>query len=255
MKILGFVPARMAASRFPGKPLHKIAGRPMVEHVFLRAQLFSDWDDLYLTTCDDEIFQFGLQNGFKSIMTRDDHVRCLDRVAEAVSLCDQNVGDDDVIVCVQGDEPMLHPEMIENVVKPLLNDANINGTVLSMEIVDEEQFLNPDIVKLVFNSNYEILYTSRSPIPHCPNGFDKSIGIFRVGGIFAFRWKYLQEFVQMGEGRLEKLESCDSNRFLDSKKRQYAAVFKNVPYFSVDSPEDVIAVENGIKNDPLWGKY
>ena len=130
-----------------------------------------------------------------------------DRVAEAVSLCDQNVDDSDIIVCVQGDEPMLHPDMIENVVKPLLDDTNINGTVLSMGNCDEEQFLNPDIVKLVFNSNFEILYTSRSPIPHCPNGFDKSIGIYRVGGIFAFRWKYLQEFVQMGEGRLREIRN------------------------------------------------
>src|ERR1700683_4620761 len=116
MKIVGVIPARMAASRFPGKPLFLIHGRPMLEHVYLRARMYTAWDRLVLATCDDEIGQFATAKGFPFVMTGAHHTRALDRVAEAVERLGEAVGDGDVVVVVQGDEHMLQTVIINSVV-------------------------------------------------------------------------------------------------------------------------------------------
>src|SRR2546423_3224534 len=119
MKTIGIIPARMAASRFPGKPLYPIHGRPMVEHVYLRARMYGKWDRLVLATCDQEIARFAQENGIPLVMTGSHHTRALDRVAEAVEVLDESVAENDLIVCVQGDEPMMRPDMIDAVLAPL----------------------------------------------------------------------------------------------------------------------------------------
>jgi 3-deoxy-manno-octulosonate cytidylyltransferase (CMP-KDO synthetase) len=254
MKVIGVVPARMASSRFPGKPLKPIAGRPMVEHCFRRAALYAKWDGLYLATCDAEIESFGKSKGFTVIMTADTHTRALDRVAEAARTCGLALTDSDVVVCVQADEPMLGPDIIEAVLKPFQADPNVQGTLLSVPIIDEAQYRNPDIVKLVHDRNGDILYTSRSPIPWCKT-FSPELGALRIGGIFGFRYKLLEIFRQMPESPLEIAEACDSNRLCDNGYRQRIAPIPYRPYFSVDSPADLALVEKHIRDDPWWGKY
>ena len=164
-KIFGFVPARMAASRFPGKPLHEIAGRPLLEHCYLRARLYERWDGLWVCTCDDDIRALTEANGYPVIMTADTHTRALDRVAEAAEICGDGVADGDIVVCVQGDEPLLGPDMIEAVIKPFDDDPAVEGTMLAVPITDKETFVNKDTVKLVHAANGDVLYTSRAPIP------------------------------------------------------------------------------------------
>ena len=254
MKIIGVVPARMAASRFPGKPLHPICGRPMVEHVFCRASMFSKWDGLYLATCDQEIFDFGKSLGWPALMTSDRHTRALDRVAEAAGKCGQRLEENDVVVCVQGDEPMLHPDMIAAVIRPLEEDRQVYCTVLSIAIADEEQFRNPDIVKVIHDIKGDVLYTSRLPVPYCMK-FSLALGARRIGGIFAFRWHFLKTFTGLPESPLELAESCESNRILDNGYHQRMAPYPYKPIFSIDSPADVHQVERHMKNDPLWGLY
>ena len=254
MKIVGVVPARMAASRFPGKPLYPICGRPMVEHVFCRAAMFSKWDGLYLATCDSEIFNFGKSKGWPVLMTSDCHTRALDRVAEAAGKCGQRLEENDVVVCVQGDEPMLHPDMIAAVIRPLEEDNQISCTVLSIAIADESQFKNPDIVKIVHDTKGDVLYTSRLPIPYCKK-FSLELGARRIGGIFAFRWYFLKIFTGLLESPLELAESCDSNRILDNGYHQRIAPYPYKPVFSIDSPADVHQVEQCMREDPLWGSY
>lgn len=253
VKILGFVPARMAASRFPGKPLHPIAGRPMLEHCYLRAKLYDRWDGLFITTCDDEIQSFAEDKGYPVIMTADTHTRALDRVAEAAEKCG-NVADNDIVVCVQGDEPLLGPDMIEAVIKPFDEDPSVEGTLLSVPIPDEETFLNPDMVKLVHDLKGDVLYTSRAPIPYAKE-FPPHMGAKRVGGIFGFRWHFLKWFTGLPESPLEIAEACDSNRICDNGRRQRIAPAPERPYASVDSPEDVARVETVIETEALWGKY
>lgn len=254
MKIYGIVPARMASSRFPGKPLFPIYGRAMIEHVFLRAKLFERWDGLFLATCDEEIASFGRAKNFPVVMTANTHVRCLDRVAEAISKSINPIAEDDIIVCVQGDEPMLHPGMITTVVKPIEENHDVHCTMLAMPIIDEEQFKNPDTVKIIHDMKGDMLYTSRSPVPYCQT-FSPDLGAKRVSGIFAFKWHYLKKFNQLPESRLELQESCDSNRLIDHGFKQRIAPYPYQPYFSVDSPSDIQMVESHIKNDKLWGHY
>jgi 3-deoxy-manno-octulosonate cytidylyltransferase (CMP-KDO synthetase) len=254
MKTIGVVPARMASSRFPGKPLHKICGMPMVEHVYRRAALFGKWDGFYLATCDPEIAALGKEKGWPTVMTSDRHTRALDRVAEAAEKCGQRLEANDVVVCVQGDEPMLQPDMIAAVIQPLTRDPEALCTVLAMHIVDEELWRNPDTVKIIHDIKGNVLYTSRSPVPWTKK-FSPDLGARRIYGIFAFRWHFLKTFTAMPESPLEIQESCDSNRILDNGYRQRIAPYPFVPSFSVDSPSDTKLVETHIRNDAWWGKY
>ncbi len=253
-KIIGVVPARMGSSRFPGKPLHPICGRPMIEHVFCRAQLFERWNSLLLATCDQEIAEFSEAKGFPVIMTSDKHTRCLDRVAEAIENSDEPVNDDDLVVCVQGDEPMLHPDMIAAAIKPLEESSEVNCTVLAMDIGSEQQFLNPDTVKVIHDMKGDVLYTSRSPIPHCEQ-FSSELGARRIYGILAFRWHFLKTFNQLSESPLELKEACDSNRIMDHGYRQRIAPYPYQKSFSVDNPKDIVLVEQNMMQDALWGCY
>ncbi len=244
----------MAASRFPGKPLHDIAGRPLLEHCYLRAKLYDRWDGLFICTCDEEIRAFAEAKGYPVLMTADTHTRALDRVAEAAEICGQPVADDDIVVCVQGDEPLLGPDMIEAVIKPFDDDADVEGTLLAVPIPDEETFLNPDMVKLVHDLKGDVMFTSRAPIPYT-NEFSPDMGAKRVGGIFGFRWHMLKWFTGLPESPLEIAEACDSNRIYDNARRQRIAPAPARPYLSVDSPEDAARVEEVIRDDILWGRY
>ncbi|TAN55584.1 MAG: 3-deoxy-manno-octulosonate cytidylyltransferase, partial [Magnetospirillum sp.] len=202
-KIVGLVPARMAASRFPGKPLFPLCGRPMLDHCFARARLFPRWDALAICTCDDEIKAFAESKGWPVIWTRNTHTRALDRVAEAAGKCGVALADDDIVVCVQGDEPMLHPDMIKAVVEPFDDDPSVRGTMLGVHITDETMWRNPDIVKIAHDLRGNVLYTSRSPIPYA-KAFGPELEARRVGGIFGFRWEALRWFTETPESPLEK---------------------------------------------------
>lgn len=244
----------MAASRFPGKPLHPILGRPMIEHCYRRAALYPVWDHLALATCDREIEEFAESAEINCVMTGNHHVRALDRVADGAAKIVKNIASDDIVVCVQGDEPLLGPDMIEAVVQPLLDDTDVEGTMLAVPILDEATFLNPDIVKLVHDKNGDIVYTSRSPIPYGKE-FSPELGAKRVGGIFGFRWQFLKWFTETPESPLETLEACDSNRILDNGRKQRMAPAPERPYVSVDSPSDIALAEAAMSLDPLFEQY
>jgi len=253
-RILGFIPVRMASSRFPGKPLYPILGMPMVEHVLRRAQMFKKWDGLFLTTCDEELRELGESLGIPVIMTSNKHTRALDRVAEAVTKCRLNVENDDIVLNVQGDEPMMRPDMIDVTIQPIVGDTVVLGTILAMQIIDEDQYRDPNTLKIIHSKKGDILYTSRSPVPFCEQ-FTPEIGARRIYGIFGFRWHFLRKFTEMPESPLELLESCDSNRYYDNGFTQRIAPYPFIESFSVDVPEDVDKVEEYMRNDPLWGKY
>ena len=254
-KIIGFIPARMAASRFPGKPLKKILKIPLIEHVMIRSSFYKKWDDLLVTTCDNEIRKFAESKNFQVVMTSNKHNRALDRVAEAVTKLKYKVALKDIIVCVQGDEPLLSPKMIKCVVDPILKNKNVPATVLALKINDRDMWQNKDIVKIIHNNEGKILYTSRVPVPYLKDGFDNNINLKRIGGIFAFRWKYLKEFVNFPETFLEKIEACDSNRVLDMNFSQYIAPYNAKHSYSVDSPQDIKTVEKLLRKDDLFKKY
>ena len=253
-KIIGIVPARMQASRFPGKPLFPILGRSLVEHVYQRAKQFDRFDGLFLATCDQEIADAAAGFGAPVIMTSDKHTRALDRVAEAAEKCGIELAPDDIVINVQGDEPMMEPGMIEASYQPLLEDPKADCTLLAMDIRDEETYLDPNALKVVWNLKGDVLYTSRSPIPYCKE-FSPELGAVRIYGIFAFRWHFLQTFTAMEESPLELAEACDSNRVMDNGYKQKIAPYPWCPSYSVDTPEDAARVEQHLDEDPLWGTY
>ncbi len=253
-KIIGLIPARMAASRFPGKPLFPIFGRPMIEHVFERARQFGRWDVLAICTCDEEIRAFAESKGYPVIMTADTHTRALDRVAEATTKCGIAVSDNDIVLNVQGDEPMMHPAMITATIQPMEEHAHVRGTMLAMDIVDEAQFRNPDTLKIIHDLSGRVLYTSRQPIPHCKQ-FGPELEAKRIYGIFGFRWEFLKLFTQLPPSPLEIKEACDSNRLYDHGFHQHIAPYPFCPSYSVDSPHDIGIVEAAMAKDPLWGSY
>ena len=253
-KIIGVVPVRMDSSRFPGKPLFNIAGMPMLEHVWHRAKMYKKWDKLILATCDVEIKEFADSKNIPCIMTSDKHERALDRVAEAIENSDFEINEDDIVLNVQGDEPMLRPDMISATVKPMIDNADVNGVVLSMPIIDEAQFNDPNTLKTIHNIKGDILYTSRAPIPYCKE-WSLDIDAKRIYGIFGLRWGFLRKFTKMPESPLELVESCDSNRLYDNGLTQRVAQYPYVDSFAVDTPEDAKKVEAHIKADPYWRKY
>ena len=253
-KIIGVIPVRMGSSRFPGKPLFLIAGMPMLEHVWHRAIMYQKWDELFLATCDSEIKEFADSKNIPCIMTSNKHVRALDRVAEAIEKSDFKISENDIVLNVQGDEPMMRPDMISATVQPMLDNEEVNGVVLSMPIVDEEQFNDPNTLKIIHNIKGDILYTSRAPIPYCKE-WPLDVGAKRIYGIFGFRWGFLKKFTQIPESPLEIVESCDSNRLYDNGLTQRVALYPYVDSFAVDIPEDAKKVEKYIKSDPLWSKY
>jgi len=252
-KIFGFIPARMAATRFPDKPLKKILGIPMIEHVYERSKLFKKWQNLFLTTCDNEIKKFCFTKKIPIVMTSKKHKRCLDRVYEAASKV-KEIKNNDVVVCVQGDEPMMRPEMIENVLKPLYKNKKINATVLAMDIIDESQFRDKNTVKIVHKISGEVLYNSRSPIPHTEN-FSRKTQAKRIYGIFAFKWHALKKFYSNNSSFLEISESCDTNRICENYGGQFIAKQKYVDSFSVDTKKDLKKVENYLKKSKQNYKY
>lgn len=252
-KIIGIIPARMGSSRFPGKPLHAICGMPMIEHVYRRASQFSDWHELVFSTCDDEIAAFVRSIGAPVIRTASTHERALDRVAETAEKLGY-VDDNDIVINVQGDEPMMQSAMIAELVKPILHEQDVNASLLAMPIIDEKQFFDPNILKIVHNLKGDILYTSRASIPHCEK-FTADLNVHRIYGLFAFRYHLLKTFTQLKPSPLELNEACDSNRLYDYGYTQRMVSFPYVDSFSVDTPEDLQKVELYMAQDPTYKTY
>ena len=253
-KIIGIIPARMKASRFPGKPLKKILNFTMLEHVYMRANFFPFWSLLIVATCDKEIFDFCKIKKIPCIMTSSKHIRGLDRVHEAAQKIKISLSNNDIVVCVQGDEPLLTSHMIQKTIEPILLKKNVLGAALAMDIIHKEQFYDKNTVKIVHNLNGEVLYTSRAPIPYCEK-FSKKIKAKRFGGIFAFRWEFLKKFYKTEESFLEKVEACDSNRICDNGGGQFIAEYPFKPFFSVDCPKDIKNVIKHMKKDKIYKRY
>ncbi|MFH0887310.1 MAG: 3-deoxy-manno-octulosonate cytidylyltransferase [bacterium] len=246
-RLVVVIPARMAASRFPGKPLAKILDLPLVEHVRRRVQLSDVVDDVYVATCDQEIMDEVKGFGGQAIMTANTHERCTDRVEEAV----KNIKAD-IVVIVQGDEPLFMPEVVAHIAQPLIDDDTIQCTSLLSEIKNKEDLKDIDIVKAVVSSNNDVLYFSRSPIPYfrveapCP--------MYRQTGISAFTKDFLIKFTNMAPTPLEVVESVDFLRILQHGHKIRGVVISQET-FGVDRPDDVGVIENVLRKDKVQRDY
>ncbi len=249
LKIVAIITARMGSSRFPGKPLAPILGMPMVEHVRRRVAMCEVLDEVYVATCDREIYDSTVSFGGKAVMTSDVHQRASDRVAEVAKDMEA-----DVFVLVQGDEPMTVPEMIERAVEPMLKDHTIGCVNLSKRITSEREWNDPNTIKVVTDINGEALYFSRQPIPADRIlGWDK-IPLFKQVCIIPFRRETILSYAALPPTELEKSESVDMMRFLEHgmKVRMVETEFDT---FAVDTPEDLARVENMMREDELTRSY
>ena len=251
---IAIIPARMASTRFPGKPLAKIRGVPMLGHCYFRTKMSDSLEDVFIATCDEEIRQYALSIGAPCIMTADTHDRATDRIAEAMLKIEQKTKVlHEIVVLVQGDEPMLHPEMIDVTVKALEMDPNLNVSNGYAKIATKEEFEDPNEVKVVIDNDSNALYFSREPIPSRKK-WDGEVPMYKQVCIIPFRRDYLIEFNKLSQTRLEKIESIDMLRVLETGGQvKMVEVFNQS--LSVDTIKDLGRVVDLMEGDVLMGSY
>jgi len=241
MKILALIPARMGSSRFPGKPMAVIMGKPMIGHVYDRIAKSPLIDLTAVATCDQEIFEYIESIGGIAVMTSDKHERASDRCAEALLKLEKaNNTKYDIVVMVQGDEPMTHTDMITEAVQPLLDDAKIQVVNLMGKINDMAEFEDRNCIKVVVDLESNALYFSREPIPtRCKVN---KIPMGKQVCIIPFRRDFLLEYLQLEPTPLEIAESVDMMRILEHGYKVRMVPTKHNTQ-SVDTPEDLKKVE------------
>ncbi|OYU31556.1 MAG: 3-deoxy-manno-octulosonate cytidylyltransferase [Comamonadaceae bacterium PBBC2] len=237
------IPARMASSRLPNKPLADIAGLPMVVRVAQRALLSKA--SLVVVAADDErIVQACQAHGIQALLTRQDHVSGSDRLAEACELL--NLADDAVVVNVQGDEPLIHPGLINDVADLLMQRPEASMSTAAHAIAQLEEFTNPNVVKVVLDARQMALYFSRAPIPwwrdgQAPGGFKglPNPAPLRHVGIYGYRAGFLRLFPQLPPAPVESMESLEQLRAMWHGHRIAVHITDEAPGPGVDTPEDL----------------
>jgi len=244
----------MNSSRFPGKPLALICGIPMIGHVLIRSKSCELLDEVYVATPDEEIREYIQKIGGNVIMTADSHERASDRCAEALLKIEKETnGEVDVLVMVQGDEPLLHPEMIQEAVDPILQDPSILVTNLLGELTTVEEHTDVNEVKVVVDQFFNALYFSREPIPSQWKTGDDAPKYKQVC-IIPFQRDFLLKFTELTPTPLEIIESIDMLRVLE-----HGFKVRMVPtrhqVFSVDTQKDLEKVSRVMSEDPLYEEY
>ncbi len=248
-KIIAMIPARMASTRYPGKPLIDICGRSMLEHVWQRVRLNSKIDRIYVATCDEEIKLSAEKFGAHVIMTSDKHERCTDRIAEASEKLYKSGDQYDIVVNIQGDEPLLNPEAIDLLVEPFFNDDKVKCVNLIEKLVEESDINDPNNVKAIFDQNHNALYFSRLPIP---NGSD--FPHFKQLGVYALTKQMALQYSKMEQTPLEIAESDDMLRFVENGI-QVKVVLSPYETIGVDTIQDHEKAIHLMKNDPIYLRY
>jgi 3-deoxy-manno-octulosonate cytidylyltransferase (CMP-KDO synthetase) len=236
------IPARMASSRYPGKPLVPILGLPMVEHVRRRTLMADGIDHVVVATCDDAILAAVKTAGGEAVMTKDTHERCTDRVQEAMLALPG-----DIVAMVQGDEPLLMPDAVRRVTQPLLDDDTLECTNLLSPLESKDDLGNSNIVKAVCDRAGNVMFLTRAAVPYFRANVD--VPVYRQTGIMGFRTSFLHRFSSLPETPLERAESVDMLRALEHGVRIRGVV---APYvtFGVDRPTDVPIAERYLSTDP-----
>jgi len=247
MDIYAFIPARYQSSRFPGKPLAMISGKPMIQHTYERALACSELSAVYVATDDDRIRECVEGFGGNALMTLSTHVSGTDRIAEAARKI--GVKNGDLVVNIQGDQPAFHPRVVSAMIEPLMADASIPMGTLKCRIRDHKDIANPNHVKVVTDKNGFALYFSRCPIPFCRDA-DPGQVHYKHLGFYCFRMQFLLEFTALPEARLEMLEKLEQLRALENgyKISVSESLYDSI---EVDVPSDVGAIEEFLKSNPL----
>ena len=239
MKIIAFIPVRYDSTRFPGKALALIAGLPMIQHVHKCAVSCPEVSEVFVVTDDERIYKCVHDFGGKAVMTKKEHPSGTDRIAEAAQQFD--LSEDDLIINIQGDQPIFQPSVISHLINPFLEDRDIPMGTLKYKFTDESEVENTNYVKVVTDKNGFALFFSRSPIPFFRNS--KSVRVlYKHLGFYGYRMDFLAKFASLPVGRLESAEKLEQLRALEYGFRIKVA---ESPFDSVevDTPEDIKKVE------------
>jgi len=246
MNILALIPARMGSSRFPGKPMAKILGKPMIGHVYERVVQCNLLTKVVVATCDNKIAEYINSIGGQAVMTSDQHERASDRCAEALNYLEKEDGIQyDIIVMVQGDEPMTHPNMISEAVTPMLDDPEILVSNLLGDIENIEEFEDRNCIKVVCDQQSNAIYFSREPIPTRSKG--GNIPMKKQVCVIPFTRAFLLEYTELSPTPLEIVESIDMMRVLECGMKVKMVPTKHQTY-AVDTIEDLNKVEKLMKD-------
>jgi len=234
MKVLCIIPARYASTRLPGKPLRDIAGKPMIVRVYERATGAQRVHEVVVATDDERIRAAVEEHGGNAVMTRADHATGTDRLAEVAA----QRPDCDLIINVQGDEPLIDPAVIDALVAPFEHDTALMMATAKTEITDAAEMENPNNVKVVADHTGNALYFSRARIPYARNAGAK---VYKHIGIYAYRRDFLLAYAKMAQTELECSESLEQLRALENGYR-IRVVETDAVFIGVDTEEDLAAV-------------
>jgi len=255
MRILGIIPARMASSRFPGKPMALIHGMPMIGHCYLRSKLCKLLTECCVATPDKEIYDYISSIDGKAIMTSHKHIMCNDRVIEAVNYIEnKNQFKYDIIVNIQGDLPMIFPDMIVELTKPLILDNRVNCVTMADRVMNLEEFNDPNRAKVIFDLNNDIIFLTREPVPSIKKGktdFDK----FKHVAIRAYRRNIFSKIEKLKKMTpLEEIEGIDELRLIENNIKMRVVFTKRITE-TVDTIDDLQKVIKMMEKDPLINNY
>lgn len=237
-KIFGIIPARFGSTRFPGKPLALILGKPMIQHTYESASRSKLLKDLIVATDDRGIFETVKSFGGKCMMTSKDHPTGTDRLIEVASSLEPN----SIIVNIQGDEPDIDPDLIDGVIQLKLNHRDWEMTTGACPITELSERTDPNRVKVVFTKDNKALYFSRSLIPSL---FKKEIPVYKHLGIYCYERDVLLSYNKLPQSELEVSESLEQLRALEAGLSIGVYVTQK-PSLSVDVPEDISLVEQAL---------
>ena len=246
--VVAVIPARMGSSRFPGKPIAPILGHPMIYHVWQRARLSGVVDRIIVATCDDEIRRVAEAFGAEVMITSSTHQRSNDRVAEVAGSVDCKV-----ILNVQGDEPLVHPQLIVDVVRELDDNPSFQCVNPIATLTTEEERQSPNTVKVICNLRGRVVYFSRYPIPSALVN-PRNVPVMRQVPILGFRPDFCIELTTLRPGPLELQEGIDLLRAIDHDLPIHA-METEFQTFGVDTEEDRKIVEARMRNDPIYKMY
>ncbi len=245
MQVVAIIPARYQSNRFPGKPLAPIAGKPMIQHVVERAKRVAVLSRVVVATDDQRIAEAVASFGAEYVMTRSDHVSGTDRLAEAAELL--SISEQDIIVNIQGDQPLFSQEVIGQVAAPLLDDPALPMSTLIYKIIRTEEINDPNHVKTVFDRDQYALYFSRSAIPFQRNPAEGPPTYYKHLGFYAYRKGFLLSFVALPEGEWERFEKLEQLRALEYGYK-IKVVLTEYDSVEVDTPDELARVEQLLRD-------
>ena len=238
MKVIGVIPARFNSTRFPGKVLANLRGKPIIQHVYERAKKAKRLDEILIATDYERVFKVAEKFGAKVVMTSKEHLTGTDRVSEAVKKLKA-----EIVINIQADAPLINPLMIDKVAEVLLDDSNLIMATLMKRIEKKGELCNPNIVKVVTDSQGFALYFSRSPIPYAKNNFIS----YKHIGAYGYRRKFLLIFVQLSRSPLEKIENLEQLRALENGYK-IKMIETDDDMIEIDTEEDLIMAKKFISN-------